>query len=69
MNERAGHARAMVLQNARHATQAAALSPSCPIANFRESGSKTAQTLPDGRAPLDHDRENELAMGWRLPSP
>jgi len=51
MIDRAGNARAQTLRfrNKRHAPQAAAVSPSCPIANFRGSGAMTAQTLTDCR--------------------
>jgi len=55
--------------NGRHAPQAAALSPSCPIAEFWGSGSMTAQTLTDRRAPLDRDGENDFALGRRPLSP
>ena len=65
MIERPGDARANLswFQNERHAPQSAAPSPSCPNANFRESGSMTAQTPSDGRAPLDHGGEIEFALG------
>ena len=55
--------------NGRHAPQAAALSPSCLIAEFWGSGSMTAQTLTDRRAPLDRDGENDFALGRRPLSP
>ena len=38
--------------NERHAPKAAAPSPSCPIAELRESGSLTAQTLSDQSSPF-----------------
>ena len=38
--------------NGRHAPQAAALSPSCPIAEIWGSGSLTAQTLTDESSPF-----------------
>ena len=50
--------------NGRHAPQAAAPSPSCPIAEFWGSGSLTAQTLTGQSSPfLDRDGENEFANG------
>jgi hypothetical protein len=55
--------------NGRHAPQAAAPSPSCLIAAFWGSGSMTAQTLTDRRAPLDRDGENDFALGRRPLSP
>lgn len=64
-----GRARTNWFWNERHAPQVAALSPSCPIAELRGSGSMTAQTLTDCWAPLDRDGETEFAMGRRPLSP
>ena len=56
--------------NGRHAPQAAAPSPSCPIAELWGSGSMTAQTLTDQSSPFfDRDGENDFALGRRPLSP
>ncbi|MBA4096503.1 MAG: hypothetical protein C0484_07010 [Rhodospirillum sp.] len=56
--------------NGRHAPQAAAPSPSCPIADLWGSGSLTAQTLTDESSPFSTvTGRNQFAMGRRPLSP
>jgi hypothetical protein len=56
--------------NGRHAPQAAAPSPSCPIAEFWGSGSLTAQRLTGQSSPFSTvTGRNEFAMGRRPLSP